>query len=362
MQAVRAHRPLADRTFDWHEGVAGSRERLRESAWAAVQAALAATLAWFVAHRLLGHPQPFFAPIAAAVAMSVNYFGRGRRAVQMVVGVLLGIVIAEAMLKLFGPNTVVLGVTVLVTMWIALVVGAGFVGEGPMFVNQAAGSAILVVALQRHGTGAERAIDALVGGGAALLVGLVLFPAAPLPRLWAAERALLESLAVALERALARVAKGEPVPAEWTLATGYDIHRRLAALAEARVRAKANVKIAPRRWRLRPVVAAEDRRIARFDLLANAVLSLVRAMALGADEREQLPDWLSEQIGSLASSLRELAATEQPWPPELARDVAAIAWHAVHDLPLTRVDRAPMVAQIVRATGRDLAAVVEPEH
>ena len=61
-------------------------------------------------------------------------------------------------------------------------------------------------------------------------------------------------------------------------------------------------------------------------------------------------------------ALRELAATEQPWPPELARDVAAIAWHAVHDLPLTRVDRAPMVAQIVRATGRDLAAVVEPEH
>ena len=173
---MRAHRPLADRTLNWHEGVAGPRERLRASAWAAVQAALAATLAWFVAHRLLGHPQPFFAPIAAAVAMSVNYFGRGRRAVQMVIGVLLGIAIAESMLKLFGANTVVLGVTVLITMWIALVVGAGFIGEGPMFVNQAAGSAILVVALQRHGTGAERAVDALVGGGVALLVGLVPVP------------------------------------------------------------------------------------------------------------------------------------------------------------------------------------------
>ena len=80
MQAVSAHRPFADRTFDWHEGVAGFPRAVRESAWAAVQAAFAATLAWFVAHRLLGHPQPFFAPIAAAVAMSVNYFGRGRRA------------------------------------------------------------------------------------------------------------------------------------------------------------------------------------------------------------------------------------------------------------------------------------------
>ena len=77
------------------------------------------------------------------------------------------------------------------------------------------------------------------------------------------------------------------------------------------------------------MVAAEDRRIARFDLLANAVLSLVRAMVLGLEDREQLPDWLSEQIASLAGSLRKLAATPQPWPPELARDVAAIAWHAV---------------------------------
>ena len=85
-------------------------------------------------------------------------------------------------------------------------------------------------------------------------------------------------------------------------------------------------------------------------------------MVLGLEDREQLPDWLSEQIASLVSSLRKLAATPQPWPPELARDVAAIAWHAVHDLPLTRVDRAPMVAQIIRATGRDLAAVVDPER
>ena len=77
------------------------------------------------------------------------------------------------------------------------------------------------------------------------------------------QRALLESLGVAIERALAQMEKGEPMPAEWTLATGYNIHRRLADLAEARRRAQANVRIAPRRWRLRPVVAAEDRRVAR---------------------------------------------------------------------------------------------------
>jgi uncharacterized membrane protein YgaE (UPF0421/DUF939 family) len=341
--------------------VAGSRYRVRASAWAAVQASLAVALAWFVAHTVLGHPQPFFAPIAAAVAMSTNYFGRGRRAVQMVIGVLLGIAIAEVLSTLFGTGTVVLGVTVLVTMLVALFVGAGFVGEGMMFVNQAAGSAILVVALQRHGTGAERAIDALVGGAAALLIGLILFPAAPLPRLWSAERAVLDSLAQALERASALLARGEPVSPEWTLTTGYDIHDKLGGLAEARARAKANVRIAPRRWRLRPVIAAEDRRIARFDLLANAVLSLVRAVMLGLEDRQSLPAWLTDQVTALAGSLREMARTPQPWPPELVRDVAAVARHAVQDLPVSHVDRAAVVAAILRATGRDLAAVVDQE-
>jgi uncharacterized membrane protein YgaE (UPF0421/DUF939 family) len=359
---VKPRRLLRDRSFDWHEGIAGSRARVRASAWAAAQAAFAAALAWFVAHRLLGHPQPFFAPIAAAVAMSANYVGRGRRAVQMVIGVLLGIGIAEVLSALFGTGTVVLGVTVLVTMLVALVIGAGFVGEGMMFINQAAGSAILVIALRRHGTGAERAVDALVGGGAALLVGVILFPAAPLPRLWRAERAVLDSLAQALEHALVALTRGEPPAPDWTLTAGYDIHDRLGGLAEARARAKANVRIAPRRWRLRPVIAAEDRRIARFDLLANAVLSLVRAMVLGLEDRQPLPEWLSDQISSLAASLREMARTPQPWPPELVREVAAVASHAVYDLPVTRVDRAPMVAAIVRATGRDLAAVVDPER
>jgi uncharacterized membrane protein YgaE (UPF0421/DUF939 family) len=323
---------------------------------------VAAALAWYVAHRMLGHQQPFFAPIAAAVAMSTNYFGRSRRAVQMIVGVLLGIGVAEVLSSLLGTSTVALGATVLLTMLVALAVGGGFVGEGMMFVNQAAASAILVVALRRHGTGAERAVDALVGGGSALLVGVILFPAAPLPRLWAAERAVLDSLADALEHASGLFERGEPAAPEWTLAAGYDIHDKLGALAEARARAKANVRIAPRRWHLRGVVDAENRRIARFDLLANAVLSLVRAIVLGLENGHSLPGWITDRIDTLTGLLRKLARTPQPWPPELVREVSAAARQAIAGGPVARVDRVPAVSAILRATGRDLAAVVDPER
>jgi uncharacterized membrane protein YgaE (UPF0421/DUF939 family) len=358
---VKPRRLLRDPALDWHEGMAGARARIRASAWAAAQASLAAALAWWVARRLLGHPQPFFAPIAAAVAMSTNYFGRSRRAVQMVVGVLLGIGVAEVLSSLYGIGTIALGATVMITMLVALAVGGGFVGQGMMFVNQAAASAILVVALRRHGTGAERAVDALVGGGAALLVGVILFPAAPLPRLWAAERAVLDSLADALEHAMGLLEAGQPPAPEWTLAAGYDIHDKLGGLAEARARAKANVRIAPRRWHLRPVVDAEDHRIARFDLLANAVLSLVRAMVLGLENGQPLPPWLTERINTLMILLRKLAQTPQPWPAELVRDVSAAARRSVGGGPVAQVDRVPAVSAILRATGRDLAAVVDPE-
>jgi len=342
--------------------MAGARQRVRASFWAAAQASLAAALAWFVAHRLLGHPQPFFAPISAAIAMSTSYFGRSRRAVQMVIGVLVGIGVAELLSAALGTSTIALGATVLVTMLVALVVGGGFVGEGMMFVNQAAASAILVVTLRRHGTGAERAIDALVGGGAALLVGVVLFPAAPLPRLWAAERAVLESLADAVEQVSQLLRRGAPPEPEWMLAAGYKIHDKLGALAQARARARANVRIAPRRWHLRPLVDAEDRRIARFDLLANAVLSLVRATAAGLDDGASLPPWLQSQIGAIAAALRELARTPQPWPPQLLGDVAAVARRATDAAPAATVDRVPTISAILRATAADLAAVIGHEN
>jgi uncharacterized membrane protein YgaE (UPF0421/DUF939 family) len=331
---------------------------VRISFWAAVEASLAASLAWFVAHDVLGHPQPFFAPIAAAIAMSTSYFGRSRRAVQMVVGVLLGIGVAELLVAVLGTSALAVGLTVIITMLVALSLAGGFVGEGMMFVNQAAASAILVVALRRHGTGGERAVDAIVGGGSALLIGVVLFPAAPLPRLWGAERAVLGSLAAALERVLRNMADEEPPDPDWMLAVGYDIHHQLGALAEARARATANVRIAPRRWRLRDRVGAEDLRISRFDLLANAVLSLVRGAGAAIEDRETIPPLITDQIAALALALRRLAETPQPWPAPLVSDIENGAREAIGHAPLTPVDRVPTISAILGATLRDLLAVI----
>jgi uncharacterized membrane protein YgaE (UPF0421/DUF939 family) len=339
-----------------------ARRRVRSALWPAGQASVAAALAWLFAHRVLGHPQPFFAPIAAAISLSISYTRRTFRIVQLVGGVLLGIAVAEVFAALLGTGTVQLGVIVFLTFSLALWVGGGFVGEGMMFANQAAASALLVVAFHRHGTGAERAVDALVGGACAFVVGVLLFPASPLPRLRRAERDVLANLAAALERVVESVRTGAAHDPGWTLRVGYEIHLSLARLAEARTTARLNVKIAPRRWGMRGLVHAEDERIERLDLLANAVLSLLRA-ATGEMEDERAPDAdLQERLADFAECLRRLADTPQPWPPALTADVDRLARRAIEAAAARPIDRTAAVAQVLRAAARDLRAVIASDR
>ena len=334
--------------------------RARESFWPVVQAALAATLAWWFAHRVLDHPQPFFAPIAAAISLSTTHIQRSRRIVQMVIGVLLGIGIGEVAVALFGTSTGSVAIVVLATLLAALLFGAGFVGEGMMFANQSAASAVLVVTLHRAGVGSERAVDVLVGGASAFIIGVIMFPAAPLPRLFAAERAVLSSLAAALEAIAERLGGGEPMEPLWTQRTGFEIHSRLGALAMARATARVNVRVAPRRWRLRPVVDREDMRIARLDLLANAVLSLVRTTTRALDDMEPLPQPLCDQIVALAAAVRRLAVAPQPWPSEVLHEVSSVAKAAVDHVQAQRVDRGPVIASILRSAAYDLQQLIAP--
>lgn len=344
----------------WREEAWEARRRLRAALGPTAQAAVAAGLAWLVAHDLLGHAQPFFAPIAAAIALSSNNIRRGRRIAQMVVGVTLGIGVGEAAAQLAGTSAIAIGVVVLVTMALALLGGFGIFSEGMMFVNQSVASAILVVALHRHGTGAERLVDALVGGAIAGVIGVGLFPADPLAVIRAAEREVLRSLAGALARIAELLPTGTPPESGWTLAAAQDVHRQLAALEQARATARASARIAPRRWRLRSEVRTEDARISHFDLLANAALSLFRAATGALDMGETVPASLCEAVQELADVLVSLVGTRQPWPAPLLADTSSRVAALIDAVTPAVGPRAPVLASLVRSTGRDLLRILPP--
>jgi uncharacterized membrane protein YgaE (UPF0421/DUF939 family) len=320
--------------------------------------AAAAALAWLIAHRVLGHAEPFFAPIAAAVSLSTSRVQRFRRIVQLVGGVLLGIVIAELLSSAIGMSTVALAVIVFVTLVIAVGVGAGFFAGGMMFANQAAASAILVVTLNKHGTGAERAIDALVGGGVAMVLGVGLFPAHPLRVLHEAERKLLAELATTVEQAVEMLSKSIGPGSEWALARGAEVHGKLADLASARATAGTIVRIAPRRWRLRPIVESELARLSRFDALADAVLGMARASLRLGEAPGSSPLPLGDELDAIGAALRRLASTGQPWPRVVLDDVRATAERIVARATSEPVDLAAVVGALLHTTALDLAAVV----
>ena len=134
---------------------------------------------YFIAHSLVGHVQPFFAPIATTVSMSTTTELRAQRAVQLFAGVLLGIGVGAGVAALLGTGPAALGVAVFVALCAALAIGRGFIAQGALFFNQAAVAAILILTVHTDAEGTGRVIDALIGGGVALVFSLLLFPADP---------------------------------------------------------------------------------------------------------------------------------------------------------------------------------------
>lgn len=337
-----------------------ARRRVLDALWPIAQSALAAALAWYIAHGLLGHPQPFFAPIAAAISLSTSAIQRSRRIAQMVVGVLLGIGVAEILHAPLGDSAAALGAIVLITMAVALAAGVSFFGDGMMFPNQAVASAVLVVTLHRHGTGAERAVDAIIGGATAYAIGVLLFPAEPLKLLRTAEQRVLETLAARLGEVSARLRAGRSTDSEWTLAAGHEIHRQLSALGRARATAHLNVRVAPRRFPRRRAVDAENRRTAQLDLLANAVISLIRSVTAPPGAGAPPSPELIDEITVMAGALRWLAESDRPWPETVLREAQAVARTAQAHADARGLDREHVTAAILRAVASDLIAVIEP--
>jgi uncharacterized membrane protein YgaE (UPF0421/DUF939 family) len=332
--------------------------RLRRVVWPVTQAAVACGVAWYIAHDLLGHPQPFFAPISATVSLGASGIMRGQRALQLITGVALGIVIGSGVQAVVGEGPVALGVAVFVSMCLAAVIGRDFVGAGAMFINQTASSAILVIALHRTGTGSERLIDALIGGGVALTMAVLLFPAAPLPLIRDATQAVFAALGEALDH-LGKVLAGQTRPdAAWTLSVGQHIHGRLATLTDAHRTAVRIVGLAPLRWRDRMAVRRAEAHWGELNLLAGTVLSLLRVAIAAVQADVPVPSRLQEAIGDLSAALSVLASRE---PGDVSDSIAA-ANHAVElidNRPLSTGGYLAFIGLLTRAGAADLCRAAD---
>lgn len=293
----------------------------RVTVWPILQTAVAAGLAWYLAHDVLGHVQPFFAPIAAAVCLWATNVVRAELAVEMMIGVAVGIGLGTGVHAALGRDPIAMAVAVLLSLSVAVVIGQGFIAQRPMFVNQTVMSAILILVFPHRGFGLERLSDALIGGGLAVAFSILLFPKNPLTVL----RDACGDVLAAVRDILAEVEAGA---ADRTPGGMDRLHQQLARLTEARSTARQLAWICPRRWPLRAATHTADRRAAQLAALCSSVLQLARVVTAA----DVPTDPLRVAIGELAGAATALAAGE---PGPAAAHAAAARRHAAALHPAT---------------------------
>ncbi|MDP9261940.1 MAG: FUSC family protein [Actinomycetota bacterium] len=284
------------------------------------QSALAAGAAWEIALQIPGHGKPFFAPIAAVIALGAERGRRGRQAIEVMVGVTIGILLGAAIVAVAGVG----GWQLVLATAVALV-AATAAAAPPVVRTQAAASAILVVALHQPGTNLalQRLIDALIGGGIAIVLARLLFPVDPLDLVRDEARQLRARVADALEEVAAALTTGDRGQARSAL-------RRLNALDERRLDdalslARDVARRAPRRRPLRKRLEA----LGESWLELEASVNDARAVATGAlrllgEGAAPAPE-LVEAVRAAAAAVRTVDPEEARTTAESARIAAARA-------------------------------------
>jgi hypothetical protein len=287
----------------------GALARLRVGSWPVVQTAVAATLAWSAAALVLGHERPFVAAIAAVISVGAVAGQTLKRAAEWILGVAVGLTVADLIMLAIGTGPVQTGVIVGLAMFAALLIRSGI-----MFVTETGVSAVLVAGLDptTYGVSPDRFLEALVGGSAALAVSAV-FPSNPSTRARQAARPVLEDLATALRNAAAALIGGNLELAEAALSDARRIDALVARLREELEGGYQIARLSPPRRRhlghLGYYVAAAD----QLDLAARDTRVLARAAVTLVREKGAAPGELAEAILGLALAVEALAGNlERP--------------------------------------------------
>jgi uncharacterized membrane protein YgaE (UPF0421/DUF939 family) len=299
-------------------GIRTRRERIIATARPILQTSVAASLAWLIATEVVGHQQPFFAPIAAVITLGLTVGQRRRRAVELAAGVSVGIAIADLLVAGIGTGTWQVGVVTGLAM-----LAATLVGGGTLLASQAGASAVLVATLQPpEGFDFTRSLDALVGSATALVVGALLLPVDPVRLVREGLGPVLDRLAAALRRIADALEHRDARDAERALAAvsrlDGDYDELTATLSEAGDAARISLSRRGSLSRLdRYVVAVGEIGLAIENTRALA-RGAVRAIALD----DSIPPEVPAAIRELATAARELTTLLEEDDPAPSRDAA----------------------------------------
>lgn len=301
--------------------------RLRTRGWPVLQTALAAGLAWLFARYVLGHPQPFFAPVAAIISLGVTRGQRARQAVEMMLGLTLGIAVGDLLIALVGTGPGQVGLITGLAMAAAVLLG-----RGQLFATQAAVSAALVATVDAGAGGfvPDRFFDGLTGGIVALLFTQVLFPVDPVRLVRQIVDEMLCELARVLEAVADALERRDLDGAERALVHARRVGGRWSGLEEAIELGRESARFAPPRRRRRDHFELYEEAGHPIDLTVRDVQVLargaVRALRIGDSVPPELPVAVRDLAGALRGVATHLKHPGDEWQVgKAAREAAARA-------------------------------------
>ena len=301
-------------------GIGGWVRVERDSLLQVAKTALAAGLAWALAADVVGSELPALASLAAIITVQVTVYQTLTRALQYVVAVVLGLLVALAFARLVG----VAAWSITLVIFGALVLGRAL--RLGLQANQVAISALLVVALG-EGYAGERVVDTMVGAGVGVLVNLLVLPPTYVDAAGRSLRGVAEDLA-----ALCHDVGASPggqwgyEEARGWLSRARELDDELREVADALERGEESVRYNPRRTEAE-VLARYGEAQHALEHGVNQVRGFVRTLTelASRDERWHEPaDPVLEPLGRLLRAAGEAARafgalqTEERsrWPAE----------------------------------------------
>ena len=334
--------------------------RLIANALPIAQTSLGAALAWVVAHDVIGHQRPFFAPIAATISLGVTLGARGRRTIEMVVGVSVGVLVGDLLTAAIGHGTWQIALFVALAMAAALALGGG-----PLLVGQAASSAVLVASLAppTNGVDLSRSLDALIGG----TIGLGIHYLLPVDVVGRARRAtapLIAELAGALEDVADALEARDLDRAEAALERARHADALAARLHDAVSVGVETARLAPPRRGARGQLALYAGAAHHLELAVRNVRVLARGAVRALVLEDNVPPHVPLAVRELAAAVRALGRElETGDGAEEVRDAAVrAAGHATQVLEGTSNLSVSVLVGQVRSTAVDLLRALGLEH
>ncbi len=276
--------------------------RVRDSAPAILQIVVAVTAAYSVARWGLGHPVPLLSVTVTISALGFSRDARPRRLVETIVGMLVGILLADAVVLLAGR-----GLAQLVVVLVLALAGARALSRSPAFAVVAGVQSSLVALLPDPAGGPFiRTLDAVIGCLVAVLA-TALIPRDPRRAARRDGRALYSSLVESTGTVVDALATGDSAAGELALTRLRRTQVLVDDWSTSLDTALSVSRIAPLLRRHLPELRAEARLLAAGDLAARHLrLVARRAEFLVADGRAR-PE-LARLTAEAGEGLRLLAA------------------------------------------------------